>query len=397
MSGIRTIADMEQVTYGNQVSGLITKTDAPVLTTTTGHYNAIYGRMVWAALNREANAFALLPKIPWRMSGWRVMTTRPAHTNYGVGEGGAIPDTVKPTVAEVSTKPKHMATSFEASDLIEGLSEKRADDIWGALEELRPQMAIDHREAINEALLRDVSAEAAAGATGGGTPGNRAAGSDVTFFTQVESLDRVISSDDEEDTFGGSYDNWFDIYGKDRDTATTGFDAYVSHGSGTDRTLTDTLIRTVKYTVEQNGGNLTALLTGKDTYSRLQGLYDSYVRYSPLGFTPVQFDVNGVKTAEGIPTGINIPSLYGLPLITSKNSPSDTISRIFFLDTSDTEGFGIPRLGFQLLRPTRYYEAGMNTGHPFEVDKLSTKAMFVTTGEVICRNFAAQGKLRDLK
>ena len=94
---IRTIQDMERMFYSNVGAEYITKTDAPVITSTTGVYNAVYGAMVWAALNQEANAFGILPKYPWVRSGWRVITARAGSTgDGGIVEDGTIPDTIKP-------------------------------------------------------------------------------------------------------------------------------------------------------------------------------------------------------------------------------------------------------------------------------------------------------------
>jgi hypothetical protein len=383
----KTIADMEAYWYGNN---FFTK-DAPVLTSTTGNYNAVYGAKVWAALNREANAFGILPKFTWQKSGWRVLTTRSASSGGGVAEDGAIPATAKPTYAEVTTLPKRMAHAFNNSDIQEYLAANSLDDAYGAIEQLRHDMGIHHREMMNVSLLRDISAEAA------GASGNRDSTYDSDHYYEVESLDRVISSDTEEDTFGGSYANWFDIYSQDRDSATTGFDAYVSHNSGTDRALTPALMRSMLINCKTYGGNTNVILTGLDTYADLQGIYDAYGRYNPVSETKVNFDVNGIQTSTGTAVGMHIPSFDGIPLVTSKDAPQDTKSRMFFLDTSDPEGFGEPRLGFKVAQPTTYYEAGMRQGNPFPLDAFTNEGLFTTVGEVICTMIVGQGKLRDLK
>ena len=69
---VRTIQDMERYYYGGNAltgytysSGDILKADAPLLSTTAGTYQAIYGRKVWSQLNQEFNAFSILPKRPW--------------------------------------------------------------------------------------------------------------------------------------------------------------------------------------------------------------------------------------------------------------------------------------------------------------------------------------------
>lgn len=387
---IKTIQDMQELYYGKGQDYVVRK-DAPVLTTTTGVYNAVYGAMVWAQLNREANAFGLLPKYPWLRSGWRVITARAAASGGGVAENGDIPATIKPTFAELSAKPKTIAHAFDVSEVQGYLASQSLDDAIGSMEQLRPEMATHHREMINVMLLRDVSAEASdAGAARDSTEDSN--------WNQFESLDRIVASDGEEDQFGGSYANWFDPWGTtvDRDSGTT-YDSYVSHNSGTDRALTDELIRTMFYQTKSAGGNTNVVLTGLDTYSKVQGIYDAYVRYNPVGESTVRFSVNGIETSQGTSVGIHIPSLYGVPLVTSKDAPQDTLSRIFFLDTSDPEGYGQPRLGIQIAKPTQYFEAGIDTGTPHALGRLGTEGMFRTMGELICKHFPGQGKLRDLK
>lgn len=384
---IKTIEDLEKLYYSPEGAEFIQKADAPVKTSTTGVYNAVYGAFAWAWLNQEANAFGILPKYPWARSGWRVITARAGvgsgatGTYGGVAEGGTLPETTKPTFAEVSTKPKQMTLTFESSSIQDYIVNETNDDAYGGMEQMRTIMAIQHKENINKALLADVSAAAAA------------ASADYSGTDDFETLDRIISNDSEEDAFGGTYNAFFDIYGLDRDTATTN-DAVVSHNSGTDRELTDDLLRDLLADVREAGGkDPTVLLTGHDTYAKIQGLYSTFIRYNQVGEANVEVGVNGIQTTKGAPIGLHVPTLYGIPLIVSKDVTKDTISRIYALDTSDPEGFGVPRLGVMIAKPTMYFEAR----DPFVVEKLSYKGMFVTTGEVVCRHFPSQGKMRDLK
>ena len=69
---IRTIEDMERLYYGAGAgdnawaySGTdLLKADSPLMSTTAGTYQAIFGRKVWSQLNQEFNAFSILPKKP---------------------------------------------------------------------------------------------------------------------------------------------------------------------------------------------------------------------------------------------------------------------------------------------------------------------------------------------
>lgn len=37
-------------------------------------FNLAFGAKAWAAMNMEANSFAILPKYPWDKSGWRTIS-----------------------------------------------------------------------------------------------------------------------------------------------------------------------------------------------------------------------------------------------------------------------------------------------------------------------------------
>ena len=391
---IKTIEELEALYYSPTGAEFIKKADAPLLTTTTGVYNPIYGALVWAQLNQEANAWGCLPKYVWSRSGWRILTARAESVGLGVAESGALPDSIKPTFAQVSTKPKTYPTVFEVSEVQQFMAAESEDDAFGSIEQMRVLMGIHHKEMLNKMLLHDVSADALAASTHRGTQ------EDSTNWYNFESLDRIVSSDSEEDAFGGTYDQWFDVYNSDgtfdRDSGTT-YDANVAHNSGTDRDLTDDLVRSLIQTNREKGGNPCLFITGHDTYSKLIGLYTTYVRYSPLGQAKASVSVNGISTAEGYPVGIDIPTLYRIPIIVSKDVPKDIISRMYLLDTSDVEGFGTPRIGVQICKPTQYFEAGMLTGNPFAIDKLSNKGMYRTMGETVCRAYNTQSKLRDLQ
>jgi len=382
---IKSIEDLENLYYSSEGQRYFQK-DAQMTSGTTGAYQAVYGAQVWAQLNQEANIFSALPKYPWNRSGVRVITTRAASSGGGVAEGGDLPSTIKPTLAIYTLTPKTIAHNFDVSEVQEFLAEETMDDAFGSMAELRPPMGLHHKEMINVMLMTDASAEAA------GAGAHRT----TTDLYNLESIDRVISNDSEETAFGGSYDNWFDIYSKDRDSATTGFEAYVSHASGSDRALTDVLIKTLLYNCSENGGLTSVLFTGNDTYAAIQGIFESQVTYPALGVAKIAIGVNGAQTKAGLDVGLDVTTVYGIPLILSKNVPTDTISRVYAVDTSDPEGYGVPRMGIRIGKPTQYFEAGMKTANPFGIDKFATEGMFRTLGELACTHFVGQGKLRDL-
>ena len=405
MAQIKTIDELEALYYGYN-RNLVRKADAPITTSTTGTFNAIFGAYAWAQLNLEANAFGILPKHAWDKSGYRVITAKPTlNTNSGnttlggTAEGGSIAETVKPTLQEIDIRPKTAQLPFSASEVMEWLATHSKDDIWGGLGSLRLYMAVQHKEFLNRMLLADVEYDAA----------NAAA--NHTGTTNFETLDRIISSDAEEDALGGSYTGFYDPWAAnatvDRDSGTT-FDCTVESASGTIGTngvLTDDTLRTFLRKIRIAAGKDPNVFLGShEVYSEIQGLYMPSVRIpNPYGEQLVQIDVNGIQTFKGTGVGIHVDSIYGIPFIPSKDAPSNSadsseIGRLFALDTSDAEGYGYPRIGISIAIPTEYYEATRRTpAYPFVNGAFVEKGVFRTMGETVCRHFKSQGKIRDIK
>lgn len=393
---IKTIEDMEKLYYSragqdflrqNDLNApFIRKSDEPVLTTTTGVYNAVYGVQAWVQLNQEANTVGAFPKSVWTQSGWRAITARSQSLGYGgTAEAGSLPETSKPTFAEVSTKPKTSVVTFESSEVQEFLA-KSKDDAFGTLQDLRTYFAVEHKEDLNAQL-------------------NTQNGTLAAY--NFESMDRVVSSYAEvtncpESDESTSYTtNDVDIYSIDRDSSAGWSDAYVGHNSGTVRSLTDSLLQALVQNTLTNGANEGGqwFQTGYSTWSVINQLYDPQVRYNIIGSQKAKGSVNGIQTVEGNGAGFKVNTLFGNPVIISKNTVVDTggIARIYELDTSNPEGFDLPRLSLRIAKPTQYFEAGMSAGNPFAIDKLADQGMYRTMGETVCTFFGAQGKLRDLK
>jgi len=410
---VKTIDELEALYYGHN-RNLLRKADAPVTTSTAGTFNAIFGAYAWAQLNLEANAFGILPKYPWDKSGWRVITAKPvlgttasgtANNNTALGgtsEGGLIADTIKPTLKEIDVRPKTAQLPFSASEVMEWLATHSKDDIWGGLGSLRLFMAVQHKEFLNRMLLADVEAEA----------GSAGSSNDNGGTKDFETLDRIISSDAEEDALGGSsakyYNPWAANADIDRDGNAGEFDSTVESASGTIGTngvLTDDTLRTFLRKIRIAAGKDPNVFLGShEVYSEIQGLYMPSVRIpNPYGEALVQVDVNGIQSFKGTGVGIHVDSIYGIPFIPSKDAPSNSgdsaeIGRLFALDTSDAEGYGYPRIGIQVAIPTEYYEATRRTpAYPFVNNAFVEKGVFRTMGETVCRHFKSQGKIRDIK
>jgi len=379
---VRTIQDMERYYYGGTAltgytysSGDILKADSPMLSTTAGTYQAIYGRKVWSQLNQEFNAFSILPKKPWERSGWRIITAKPSFgVGGGMAENATLPDTTKPTFLHVAAKPKTIAHTFDLSEVSMFLADK--DDGLGDVRQvLKEEMGKHHADHINQMLLTDT---------------------DTLAGNDFESLDR-ITSDPDQMTVTSTHVSALtdhDMYSITRDGSVGFHSAEVSSSTpagGTtksNRTLSLDHLDTIFQQVWTRGGNPKVILTGYDTLMRVQQLLQSQQRFMETKrVTPTY---NGVKGVPGIEAGFLVATYNGVPLIPSKDvtAESSGISRMYYFDTD--------YLWFQTAIPTQYFESGIETGDPFAINRLGQEGLYRTMGEVWCSFFGAQGSIRDL-
>ena len=386
---VRTITDMERYYYGagnamgySYSGSELLKADSPMLSTTGGTYQAIYGRKVWSQLNQEFNAFSILPKKPWDRSGWRVITARPNNDGVlhgGVAENATLPETVRPTFQHVAAKPKTIAHTFDMSETAIFLADK--DDGLGDIRSvMKEEMGKHHAEMVNKMLLTDV---------------------DTPAGNNFESLDRVTANDGGSGsttglrTGQGSNDHAsaasdLDIYSIDR-SANSWSEAEVScatdAASSSHRVLTLDLMDEMFQKLWIRGGNPKVILTGYDTLMRIQQLLQSQQRFmEEKRVTPTY---NGVKGVPGIEAGFIVATYNGVPIIPTKDMLSDGISRMYYLDTD--------YLYFSTAIPTQYFESGIETGDPFAINRLGQEGLYRTMGEIWTTFFGAQGSVRDLK
>jgi len=374
---IRTITDMERYYYGagnsmgySYSGSELLKADSPMMSSTAGTYNAIYGRKVWSQMNQEFNAFSILPKRPWDRSGWRVLTDKPnsGAVHGGVAENATLPDTVKPTFQHVAAKPKTIVHTFDMSETAIFLADK--DDGMGDIRSvLKEEMGKHHAEMVNKMLLGDVGTKA---------------------DNNIESIDRVTTADTTQMTAGTHYTAGDeDIYSIDR-TGTGNSWSYAegnAHTSATDRTLSLDHLDDLFQKIWVRGGNPKVILTKYDTLMRLQQLLQSQQRFmEEKRVTPTY---NGVKGVPGMEAGFVVATYNGVPIIPSKDVTADGIGRMYFLDTD--------YMYFSTAIPTQYYESGIETGDPFAINRLGQEGMYRTMGELWTTFFGGQGSIRDLK
>ena len=429
---IRTIQDLEQATYGSMGGNLLKAYGTGAGYDTGLHtdsssgafspnalYNLVYGQKVWSMLNREINAFAMLPKKPWSSSGWRVLVERAiggrtdtlniaSATNSqaltegligGVAENAAFTTAasgafspIAPVYETLYVSPKTIAHQFEISELAAAMA-KIDDGIGDLMAAYREEVGVTHAEMMNHMLL---------------TPLESLSASSNTMVTGVEnnitSLYKIVSSKaelvdaDGGNLFAGAYDNaGYDklttLYGKDRATAANSWlDAYIDFGSyaGARRPLTLNMLNTALRELQIRGGSPKVILTGYDTIQALGELLQSQERY--MGRTEVMPSHNGIKGVKGREIGFKVATYHDIPIIPCKEMGStgsgSGLSDIFILDTD--------HLHFATLKPTEYFEGGIDSGDPFGVGKLGNRGMYRTIGEVVCTFVKAQGKITNL-
>ena len=383
---VRTVTDMERYYYGagnamgySYTGSELLKADAPMLSTTAGTYQAIYGRKVWSQLNQEFNAFSILPKRPWDRSGWRVITEKPNSgvLHGGIAENGTLPETVKPLFQHVAAKPKTIAHSFDMSEVAIFLADK--DDGLGDIRSvLKEEMGKHHAEMVNKMLLVDTSTVA----------GNN-----------FESLDRITAGDGAgtgltglKTTGGNEHVDAaadLDIYSIDRSAnswSAAEVNCAADAAAGSRRTLSLDHLDTIFQQIWERGGNPKVMLTGYDTLMRLQQLLQAQQRFmEEKRVTPTY---NGVKGVPGIEAGFIVATYNGVPIIPSKDVEKDGLSRMYLLDTD--------YMYFSTAIPTQYFESGIETGDPFAINRLGQEGLYRTMGEVWTTFFGAQASIRDL-
>jgi len=395
---LRQLRELEKQFYGSK---LIRKVDVDVVPATIAYttlpdwVQPVFGRKVWSFLNYEKNVFAILPKERWVRSGWRMLTSAGqswahagAELSGGMARGGALPDTIAPTLKVNATQPKEVMHTWAVAEIDAFLSS--IDDAVNIIPFMREELGKEHAAIINTMLIQ--SAEYLAG-----TASANWAGTD-----NFESLDRIVASDAEEDAVGGTYSGYYDPWTKygllavDRDTETA-FDAVVEAAGGTlgtDGDLTLWSIEDVWRKIIENGGAPDVILTGADFLTALSEILEPERRF--MGEARVVPQYGGVRgLGPGVEAGFSVATYRQIPIITTAvmrcTDPTygDTISKALFLDTE--------YLRFRVAAPTRYMETARQYVSYLAQNKLRIEGGYLTVGELICYRFNVQGKLRDIK
>ena len=370
MEYFKTIEDMRRFWYDPanlaSINAEMQKADAPIKIGTTGVRNVIFGEKLFIQFVNSMTTFGILEKRPWPKSGYRAVTAAATTGKGGTSESGAIGDTVKPTFQEISIDPKLAHVPYEQSSLQTMVEGKDDTTRWA---DIVKEMHLEFINMLNRALNTD---------------------NETLASTNMESIDRIIGSFSEISGVGQTAGD-LDIYGIDRDAAASWADAFVEHGSGTDRTLTldliDTTLTNIRPFWDPTKGNANKVMTtGNDTLERMQQLLVAQQRFNDK--VTAKVGVNGIQTLTGAEAGFNIATYQEIPVFPENDMQQDTISRIYIIDKDNLHiGLGTPPQHLETRGPQDF----------ILLDAFNLRAVDYMQGEAVCTKFKAQGKVRDLE
>lgn len=379
-----------------------------------GRSNAVYGAVMWNQANVNTPLFGLLPKIdatgaPTNINDPRPQTFRTVFDPpqmRGPQEGGSWGEPVDFETREVKADPHHSQILFEGT-IMQSIESDLQDDV--PFDEITT-----HGEEYWQ--YRFETQGVARPVLGQNSNAPMEQYEDDGFIT---SIDRVVASSDEEanatDANGNQLtDGDLDVYTVDRSATGGGgsnqggyFDSVVDHnGADADRQLTADLVNGTIEMLGENGVNEEDLVivTGRDSARVMNELRAPQFRFdgslSPSSDNAGR-NTNGAETRYGVGTNTRLKDWDGIPIVEGKNIPSDSLSRVYFLDLStmthpDTQE-EIPKIGIE-----NYYGPIVETAGPGQetntlaIDKLANQAGYLQTHELVCRRASHMGKLRDL-
>ena len=419
----RTIQDLERATYGmtggsdnlmksitSGIHGIHDGVDGSGTGGLTGGdatlYNLVYGQKVWSMINREINALSMLPKKPWKSSGWRVLKARSlggagdtfgqaADFNLdslgGVAENSSILEAtipaINPTFANLSVSPKTIAHAFELSEIAQMLG-SMDDGLGDIISTYREEVGISHAESMNRMVLTDLTANGLNAPHGSGNDYDNPERSLLSLYkivTTFAEIDAAITV-----TNNNAAEHKHNIFGTSRAATGTEFlEAYVDSNAGTARNLTVNMLNTALRNLMARGGSPKVILTGYDTIQTLGELLQAQERF--MGRTEVVPSHSGIKGVKGREVGFKVATYHDIPIIPTKDMPTggSGVSDMLILDTD--------HLFLCTLKPTEYFEGGMNSKEIFGHAKLGHRGLYRTIAETMCTYVRGQGKIIDLQ
>lgn len=387
---VRTIYDLIDLNYNFLPAAMgkgagVSKADDPILSTTTGVHNDIYGSDVFALLNSEQNLWGILETRPWTKSGERIITEfaeggQSVSGTGGVAENASLPDTTKPTFGTFETDPRTIVHTFDVSQVEQLLAatddDAISDDPFALLRQWfgaglpdQQQGGGEHPKQMNAMLGADAD---------GGVASN-----------DLLTLDAIISNSAESSIYTNADDN--NVYGFDRSAGE--FESNVIENGGSNQTfhtdLMDDALREVKQNSDKNPQKNPqdyVWVTGHDTYQRIENEFTGKERLEPMRVTT---SVNGIQTNPGDDVGITVQSYKDVPIIETVDVPQDGLSRMYLVDKST--------IWIKTLLPTQFYSTGTEVGDgPFPLGRLGNEGAFVTIAQTTCKNPVNHCKIRDI-
>jgi len=320
----------------------------------------------------------------------------------GVAGGGSLPTAVTWDTRSPEARPKILSMAIE-------------DDFILSIESRLGHDTVDFETLMNlgrDFMTRSIERDAIARPVQQG-------GDDYDVDDLTVMLDRVIASEDEEtngvDDTGTSFDGGeLDVYdidrsatGADASNESNWADATVDHNDGTLRQLTGSLMDDFLDSIVDGSSaeyeNL-VIITGRQTARVLSDLRESQFRADALQGAGTE-EVNDAETRLGHNFNARISHWDGVPLVVAPSVPTDSggLERIYALDptpgqVTDEDDNPLPKIAIENYRVPDAWRAGPDQPvNPLATGEIKSEAAFAVYHEIVCRDFGAQGKLRDIE
>lgn len=372
----------QKATYDSSISGIV---------------NDVFGAILYPWYNREHKWKQALPQVDRFSMGGTLGDTIPKSMRVGHSpvqldthaEGGSISTARTMSIEEFSLEVKRSETVMELSDL-QALEADLEDAVgWEELWDLQ-------QDQLNLAVDREAIA----------APVNTTDSSYADTDT-VTKLDRAIASQDEEnnadDTDNNAYSDGDLDYGTIDRSADAWGDAYVDHnGTSGNRQLTRDLMDDFLAGLGDNGDadpyEEGVIFTTRDTATVLSDLMADSSRGTRISFDGTDGDTEQVGDAEtlaGLAGTTRFRHYDGIPIVANQNGPSDGIGRIFVVPMGTIKGE--PRIAIENYAEPYVETAGRGQAQGYIAQgNYQEKALFLLNHELVLRDAASCGKLRDV-
>ena len=336
------------------------KSDSPLTNADTGAFNAIFGAAAVIQYAQRSALINALPQNAWPSSGFRLSSTAAVSSGIGIAQSSDRPDTVEPTYVEVPISPKEVAITTELSDVLVIQGETDDAITFSVNKEV---VGSNFFDAWDADLLQD---------------------GDTLAGNNYESIDRATGSAATATALSWTAGDE-DLYGLDRTTATY-WDAKSYDAAGTDRFLTRALLDTALHATEQywadpSDRSKAFWLTDHTIMPEWEALEEAK-QFLTTG--RASFSLNGVNTQPGDDVGVVLAKYKGMPIIQDKNVQTDTVGRVYLLNTD--------YCGLSFGRPTEF----LTNDNPFVVG-FNMMGLWHNIGELRVTKPAALASIRDLK